>query len=94
MAATDAPHARAWPAVRDVCGAGLFDGFRVDEAGTLWTSSADRVRAYAPDGTLLGRVSVPELVSNLRFGGPKRNRLYITAQTSLYAVYLNMHGAV
>ena len=64
MVATDTPHARAWPAVRDVCGAGLFDGFRVDEAGTLWTSSADRVRPYAPDGTLPGRVPVPELVSN------------------------------
>ncbi len=69
--------------------AGLFDGFRVDRHGNIWTSSADSVRAYAPDGTLLGRVRVPELVSNCCFGGPNRNRLFITAQTSLYAIYLN-----
>ncbi|MGI4798704.1 MAG: SMP-30/gluconolactonase/LRE family protein [Janthinobacterium lividum] len=71
------------------CAAGLFDGLRVDRHGNIWTSSADSVRAYAPDGTLLGRIRVPELVSNLCFGGPNRNRLYITAQTSLYAIYLN-----
>jgi len=51
------------------------------------------VRAYAPDGALLGRIRVPELVSNLCFGGPRRNRLYITAQTSLYAIYVNTHAA-
>ncbi|WP_237152906.1 SMP-30/gluconolactonase/LRE family protein [Oryzibacter oryziterrae] len=76
-----------------VSDAGFFDGFRVDRLGNVWTSSADSVRAYAPDGTLLGKILVPELVSNLTFGGPKRNRLYITAQTSLYAVYLNAHPA-
>jgi gluconolactonase len=76
-----------------VCDNGFFDGFRVDIHGNLWTSSADSVRAYAPDGTLLGRVRIPELVSNLCFGGRNRNRLYITAQTSLYAIYLNAHAA-
>lgn len=76
-----------------VCDNGFFDGFRVDIHGNLWTSSADSVRAYAPDGTLLGRVRIPELVSNLCFGGRNRNRLYITAQTSLYAIYLNTHAA-
>jgi gluconolactonase len=76
-----------------VCDSGFFDGFRVDWRGNLWTSSADSVRAYAPDGTLIGRVRVPELVSNLCFGGPRRNRLFITAQTSLYAIYLNAHAA-
>jgi gluconolactonase len=73
------------------CDAGFFNGFRVDRHGSLWTSSADSVRAYAPDGTLLGKIPVPEVVSNLCFGGPKRNRLYITAQTSLYAIFLNTH---
>lgn len=68
--------------------AGFFDGFRADVEGNIWTSSADSVRAYAPDGTLLGKIPVPELVSNLTFGGLKRNRLFITAQTSLYAIYL------
>lgn len=47
---------------------------------------------YAPDGALIGRIPVPEIVSNLTFGGPKRNRLYITAQTSLYAIFVNAHG--
>ena len=73
------------------CPAGVFDGFRVDRAGNLWTSSADSVRVYAADGTQIGRIPIPEIVSNLCFGGPKRNRLYITAQTSLYSIYLNAH---
>lgn len=67
---------------------GVFDGFRLDRAGNLWTSSGDGVRVYAEDGTLLGRINIPETVSNLCFGGPKRNRLYITATSSLYAVYV------
>ncbi|MBV9654755.1 MAG: SMP-30/gluconolactonase/LRE family protein [Acetobacteraceae bacterium] len=73
------------------CEAGLFDGFRVDRAGNIWTSSADSVRVYAPDGALIGRILIPEIVANLTFGGPKRNRLYITAQTSLYAIYVKAH---
>lgn len=76
-----------------VCDNGLFDGFRVDTCGNVWASSADSVRAYAQDGTLIGRINVPEIVSNLCFGGPRRNRLYITAQTSLYSIYLNTHAA-
>ncbi|RWN29220.1 MAG: SMP-30/gluconolactonase/LRE family protein [Mesorhizobium sp.] len=75
------------------CEAGFFDGFRVDRDGNIWASSADAVRVYAPDGTLIGRILVPEIVSNLCFGGPKRNRLYITAQTSLYSIYVNAHPA-
>ncbi len=71
---------------------GFFDGFRVDIFGNIWTSSADSVRCYAPDGTLIGKIPVPELIANLTFGGPKRNRLYITAQTSLYAIFLNTYG--
>ena len=73
------------------CGAGLFDGFRVDRAGNVWASSADGVRVFASDGTEIGRIPIPEIVSNLCFGGPKRNRLFITAQTSLYAIYVNTH---
>ena len=75
------------------CPAGFFDGFRLDHHGNIWASSADSVRAYAPDGTELGRIPIPEIVSNVTFGGPKRNRLYITAQTSLYAIYLDTHAA-
>ncbi len=74
-----------------MCGAGLFDGFRIDRAGNIWASSADAVRVYAPDGTEIGRVPLPEMASNLCFGGPKRNRLFITAQTSLYSIYVNTH---
>ena len=73
--------------------AGLFDGFRVDAKGHIWTSAADGVHVYAPDGTLIGKIRVPEVVANVCFGGPKRNRLYICATTSLYAVYVNARGA-
>ena len=72
---------------------GLFDGFRCDAAGNVWTSAHDGVRCYAPDGTLLGRIKVPEVVANLCFGGRKRNRLYICGTTSLYAIYVNAHAA-
>lgn len=73
---------------------GFFDGFRADIHGNIWTSSSEGVRCYAPDGDLIGRIPVPELVANVTFGGRKRNRLFITAQTSLYAIYLNTQGAV
>lgn len=75
------------------CTAGLFDGFRIDRAGRLWTSAGDGVHCYAPDGKLIGKILIPEIVSNVTFGGPKRNRLFITATTSLYAVYLTVNGS-
>ena len=74
------------------CGNGLFDGFRIDEAGRLWTSAGDGVHCYDPDGTLIGKINVPEIVANVCFGGPKRNVLYICATTSLYAVRLFVSG--
>jgi len=74
------------------CTAGLFDGFRLDEAGRIWTSAGDGVHVLDPDGTLLGKVLVPEIVANVAFGGPKRNRLFICATTSLYAVLLPVRG--
>ena len=73
--------------------AGSFDGFRLDEDGRIWTSAGDGVHCYDPDGTLLGKVLVPETVANVVFGGPKRNRLFIAATTSLYAVYVRVRGA-
>lgn len=75
------------------CDAGLFDGFRVDWRDNLWTSSANAVCCHAPDGTLIGRIPVPEIVGNLTFGGVARNRLYIVGQTSLYSIYLNTHAS-
>lgn len=77
-----------------VCTVGLFDGFRFDRAGRLWTSAGDGVHCYdAEDGTLLGKVLVPEPVANVCFGGARGNRLYIAATTSLYAVFLPVAGA-
>jgi gluconolactonase len=77
-----------------VCTAGLFDGFRLDVGGRLWVSAADGVHCYDPDGTLLGKVKVPEVVANVEFGGgPKRNYLYICGTTSLYGVKVMVNGA-
>lgn len=74
------------------CTVGSFDGFRLDTAGHIWTSAGDGVHCYDPDGTLLGKILVPEEVANVEFGGPKRNRLFICATTSLYAVFLPVNG--
>ena len=74
------------------CSAGLFDGFRLDLAGRIWTSAADGVHCIAPDGRLIGKVRIPEMVANVCFGGPKLNRLFICGTTSLYSVYLNVNG--
>jgi gluconolactonase len=73
--------------------AGLFDGMRLDEAGRIWTSAGDGVHCYDPDGTLLGKILVPEAVANVVFGGVKRNRLYVCGTTSLYAIMLPVNGA-
>jgi len=75
------------------CTAGLFDGFRLDDTGNIWTSAGDGVHCYAPDGTLIGKVLVPEVVANVCFGGAKRNCLYIAGTTSLYMVRLMVNGA-
>jgi len=75
------------------CPAGLYDGLRVDVHGNLWLSAGDGVHCHAPDGTLLGKIRVPETVANVCFGGPKLNRLFICGTTSLYAVYLNTRAA-
>lgn len=75
------------------CTAGLFDGFRLDDEGRIWTSAHDGIHCYDPDGTLIGKVRVPEITANCVFGGPKRNILYICATSSLYAVRLMVNGA-
>jgi len=72
---------------------GVPDGLRADEYGNLWISSARGVEVYAPDGTHLGVLHVPETVANLTFGGPKNNRLFIAATTSIYSVYTAVRGA-
>lgn len=72
---------------------GIPDGIRVDMAGNLWSSAADGVHCFSPEGILLGKILVPQVVANLTFGGPRRNRLFITATTSLYAIYTTTTGA-
>jgi gluconolactonase len=76
------------------------DGVRCDVAGNVWASSnAGRSVGYSgvtvwnPDGKLIGRIRLPEVCGNLCFGGAKRNRLFMVASTSLYAVYVNTQGA-
>ncbi|GHD83215.1 SMP-30/gluconolactonase/LRE family protein [Streptomyces goshikiensis] len=74
-------------------GAARFDNLRFDDDGRLWAAAmSDGVHCYDPDGTLLGRLDVPEAVSNIAWGGPKRNRLFITAETSLYSVVMGVTG--
>jgi gluconolactonase len=75
-----------------VCEDGLFDGFRLDSDGRIWTSAGAAVACYLPDGTLIGRVRVPETVANLCWGGAKYNVLYICATTSLYALRVMVNG--
>jgi gluconolactonase len=81
-----------WGRVFSNIDSGLPDGFRVDVEGNVWTSAEDGVHCFAPDGTLLGKIRVPQTVSNVTFGGPRRNRLFITATKSLYAVYTATMG--
>jgi len=80
-------------AVIATCDVGVYDGFRVDSEGRIWTSAGDGVHALAPDGTLLGKIRVPERVANLCFAGPRLNVMLITATTSLYEVRLPVNGA-
>ncbi|MFK7869593.1 MAG: SMP-30/gluconolactonase/LRE family protein [Roseobacter sp.] len=75
------------------CDIGLFDGFRVDIHGNIWTSAGDGVHCYTPQGDLIGKILTGEVVANVEFGGIKRNRLFICSTTTLRAVYLNTQGA-
>jgi gluconolactonase len=79
-------------------GKGSPDGVRCDVDGNLWcgwgtgSDDLDGVSVFAPDGTLIGRISLPERCANICFGGVKRNRLFTTASHSLYALYVNTQG--
>jgi gluconolactonase len=72
------------------CDAGLFDGFKVDCLGNIWTSTGAGVYCFNSKGILIGKILVPEVVSNVCFGGEKSNRLFICATTTLYSIYLNV----
>ncbi|MCA0304393.1 MAG: SMP-30/gluconolactonase/LRE family protein [Proteobacteria bacterium] len=76
---------------------GFADGIRVDTEGNVWAGFSggpeqDGVAVFAPDGTLIGRILLPERCANLCFGGPKRNRLFMTASQSVYALYVEAIG--
>ena len=81
------------PRVLAICEPGVFDGFRVDVAGNIWTSAGESVAVYAPDGTRLGRIPFPEVVSNCTFGGRSGTTLFVTATSSLYALTVATTGA-
>ncbi len=71
---------------------GVPDGMRVDIHGNVWTSGGKGVHCFTPDGTLLGSIRLPETVANLTFGGIRGNRLFITATTSVYSVFVATNG--
>jgi gluconolactonase len=77
---------------------GTADGIRCDVHGNLWAAVAfsreeeQGVHCFAPDGAHIGKIHLPEMCSNLCFGGVRKNRLFVTGSTSLYAVYLNTRG--
>jgi gluconolactonase len=79
--------------------AGFADGIRADTDGNIWASAGwvgagyDGVHIFAPSGQRIGQILLPEICSNVCFGGPKRNRLFMTASQSLYAVYTEAQGA-
>lgn len=75
------------------CDAGSFDGVRIDDAGRVWAAAHDGLHCFDPDGTLIGKLLVPEIVANFTFGGPKRNQLFICASSSVYGVRVNFAGA-
>jgi gluconolactonase len=72
--------------------AGGFDGIRVDAAGRVWAAAHDGLHCFAPDGTRIGKLRIPEVCSNLTFGGPRRNDLFITASSSVYTLRVNFSG--
>jgi gluconolactonase len=74
------------------CTNGVFDGFRLDGDGRLWAAAGDGVHCFDADGTLIGKIRVPETVSNVAFGGLRRNRLFICGATALYSIHLPVNG--
>ncbi|WP_327088625.1 SMP-30/gluconolactonase/LRE family protein [Nonomuraea sp. NBC_01738] len=76
-----------------VANGGKFDGMRLDTEGRVWAACGKAVNCYDPDGTLIGRLKLPELIANLVFGGLKRNHLFVAASSSMYSLMLNVTGA-
>ena len=78
---------------------GMADGIRCDEDGNIWAAAGwvgpgfDGVHCYAPDGTRIGQIHLPEICANLCFGGVNKNRLFMAGSQSIYAVYVETAGA-
>lgn len=102
MFGTDPTHIRVFDCAEDgsLSGGSVFhaidpgaaDGFRLDTDGNVWSSAADGVHCLNPSGALIGKILVPELVSNVCFGGRAKHVLFMTATTSVYSVVLNRAG--
>jgi len=75
------------------CTAGAFDGLRVDDSGRIWAAAHDGVHCIGPDGTLLGKLRLPEITANLAFGGAQRNELFLCATSSLYSLRVSFRAA-
>ncbi|MGX7706890.1 SMP-30/gluconolactonase/LRE family protein [Methylobacterium sp. Gmos1] len=71
---------------------GYCDGMRVDEDGNVWSSAEDGVHCISPEGKLMGKILVPHRVSNITFGGPTKNRLFIGGSHTLYSIFLDRRG--
>jgi gluconolactonase len=78
---------------------GMSDGIRCDVDGNVWSAAGwagegyNGVHVFAPDGTIIGKIHLPETCANLCFGGAKKNRLFIAASQSLYSIYVETQGA-
>ncbi len=75
------------------CPVGWYDGIRLDRDGRIWAGAGDGVYVLEPGGVLIGKIRIPEMVANVAFGGPKRNRLLICGTTSLYAAFTTVVAA-
>src|SRR5256885_12142984 len=84
---------------RTIGGNGGSDGIRCDVDGNVWSAAGwvgdgyDGVHIFSPEGQRIGMILLPEICANLCFGGEKRNRLFMAASQSLYAVYVETQGA-
>jgi gluconolactonase len=78
---------------------GSSDGIRCDLDGNVWSAAGwagegyNGVHVFAPDGTLIGKIHLPETCANLCFGGAKKNRLFMAASQSLYSIFVEAQGA-
>jgi gluconolactonase len=99
IATTRVPHPKLKSTDIIIEGAGGADGIRCDVDGNVWAAAGwggdrfDGVHVFAPDGARIGWIKLPEICANLCFGGRKRNRLFMAASTSIYAVYVETQGA-